>query len=317
MNNTETENADETNYYLWGILATVCASFFTVLGELLMKQAFSKKTSKCTLCSLNETWWFGFSLIILITTPIDMFALGIASASLIFPIGIACTIILNQVIAPRFFFKNIQLSKMDWFGTMLIVVGAIISSVFGDTNSNSYTKSELLALYRNNDFIIILSVMSVFAAAAFFCQCKKNKRIRFYSYVYIPAFFGGLQMISFKSLSELTLNALRDGEDSWNTVYPYIFIVTTLLLAFLQIISLNAGISRFSAISFFPAYNSAIMLIVVILGSIFFKEIESMQPVVFSIGLVLIICGVSLLSIKKEDLQSDLQSGLSNIELGE
>ena len=292
----------EEYFYLYGLVATACAAFFTVLGELLIKKSFNQTNTKFKCFKLNSTWWLGFSFIVFVTTPIDMFALGVASASLVFPVGVASTVVLNQIIAPIFFFKEEKLVVLDWVATFFIIAGAIVSSVFGDHTSHTYTVSELSGLYSNVIFIVVLIVLSgLFMLAMFVVSCRhRHWALLFGSCVYIPGYLGGLQTISFKSLAEITTNTFQGKSDDWdNSPYPYIFLGTTIVLAIAQIKSLNYGAEKFPATTFFPAYNAVIMVCVVVMGSVFFQEFGSLHPVAFPVGLVFIIGGVLTLSRTK------------------
>ena len=306
MNQTGVSDDSEEYFFLYGLLATTCAAFFTVIGELLIKKSFEESAvvGKCRCFGLNSTWWFGFSFIVLITTPIDMFALGVASASLVFPVGVASTVVLNQFIAPKFFFKEEKLGNLDWAATFFIITGAIVSSVFGDHASHTYTTKELLGLYYNWVFIVVIVVLSgLFLFSVIVISCLKgNKSLLLAACVYIPGYLGGLQTISFKSLAEITTNTVQGKSYDWdNSPYPYIFLTTTIVLAIGQIRSLNYGAAKFSAIIFFPAYNAVIMVCVVLLGSIFFEEFESLHPVAFPLGLFFIGGGVLTLARNKKN----------------
>lgn len=316
MNKTVVSDDSEEYFFLYGLLATTCAAFFTVIGELLIKKSFEESAvvGKCRCFGLNSTWWFGFSFIVLITTPIDMFALGVASASLVFPVGVASTVVLNQFIAPKFFFKEEKLGNLDWAATFFIIMGAIVSSVFGDHDSHTYTTEELLGLYSNWVFIVVGVVLSgLFMLAMFVVGCRQsNRSLLLGSCVYIPGYLGGLQTISFKSLAEITTNTVQGKSYDWdNSPYPYIFLTTTIVLAIGQIRSLNYGAAKFPATTFFPAYNAVIMVCVVLLGSIFFEEFESLHPVAFPLGLFFIGGGVlTLARAKKNKETSFIEEGV-------
>ena len=248
-------------------------------------------------------WWLGFFMLAILPTPLDLLSLGLASASLIFPFGVASTVVLGQIIAP-FFFKSERLGLWEWVGTAFVVIGALCTSLFGDHTSRTFTAQEILLLYGNPTFLVmfILSTVVFIAAVVLFhvptFKARIHPLVHFFSLVYIPSYLGGVQTISFKSFAEVSTNSVQGTSNEWATPWPYFFLFLVIALAGTQLKYMNVGAERFQATKFFPAYNACLMIMVVLLGSIFFEEFDALHPIAFPLGLLLIVGGIALLARK-------------------
>jgi hypothetical protein len=302
-------NDVEGDFWAFGLVATFFSSCGSVTGTLFMKMAFKKyenipvdQQRKCIGIPCTWRWWLGFVLLAILPTPLDAFSLGVASASLIFPFGVASTVVLGQIIAPRCFFKSERLGLWEWVGTFLVVLGAALSSAFGDHTSRKFTAAEIMLLWEDPTFLVLLllsTVIFVCAVVLFHvpaCKDKVPSLVLFFSLVYIPSYLGGVQTIMFKSFSEITTNTVQGTSNEWNTPWPYIFFMFVFVLAGLQLKYMNMGAERFQATKFFPAYNACLMICVVILGSIFFQEFGTLHPVAFPCGMVSIVGGIAFLA---------------------
>lgn len=303
------DGVDETYFWLYGLLCTIPGVCGSVSGTVLMKLAYKEfeelpvnQQRKVFGIPVSFKWLAGFLLLCILPTPLDILSLAFASASLIFPFGVSLTCILVQVVAPRFFKKE-TVGIGEWAGTFLVIIGAALSTAFGDHESRSYTGQEILHLYANPVFIGVFAFMAiifVMCMAVYHIPRLRNggvpPLVLFLALVYIPSFLGGMQTISLKSFSEVSANSVQGKGNEWTTWPPYLFILLVISLAILQLKYMNIGTERFEATRYFPTYNTVLMLVVVTNGAVFFQEYSTLHPVAFPIGILLISVGIGVLT---------------------
>jgi hypothetical protein len=255
--------------------------------------------------SSGNKWWLGFFLLVIAPLPMDFVALGLASASLVFPVGTAANVIVGQVIAPHYF-EGEKLGRREWAGTALIVLGATLTSAFGDHTDRTFTSDEILQLWGADLFLVMFIPLTVLfaitAALSYFekLRARLSNGVFFVCIVYIPSYMGGVQTIAFKSVSEMTANAVGsdDGVGEFDTWKPWLFVFIVIPLAVVQLKVINIGAEYFQATKFFPTYSAGLMIMVVIYGAAFFEEYDKLHPVAFPIGLLLLCVGIFMLAGK-------------------
>ena len=290
---------------------------FSIIGMLLMKMGFKDmgnlsaqeqsryKTGGIPICGNRggNKWWLGFFLLAVMPLPANFISLGLASASLVFPFGTAVTVLVGQVLAPRCF-EGEKLGRKEWIGTFFLCVGCGLTSAFGDHEARDFTGDEILALYGQTSFIALFIPLTILFVLSVIGSMKRvrdraPKYLYFSCIVYIPSYLGGVQTISFKSMSELTSTAATtDGVGEWGSWKPWMFLSIVIVLVIIQLKVVNIGAEVFQATKYFPAYNSGLMVMVVLYGAVFFQEHQALHPVAFPIGVVLLVIGMSLLAGK-------------------
>ena len=300
--------------WIVAIVLTVFSGTGTIVGTLMMKQAYkileqSESQRKFFGIPVNWHWFAGFMLVVVFPTPLDFIALGLASASLVFPIGVSTSVLMGQVLAPKFFFKTERLGRREWIGTFLIVSGAICVAAFGNKESKSYSAAKIKSLWGSSSFLALFLPLTILFAIALLMfhvndqPCNTDTKpaksrieikpvVVFLSVAFIPSYIGGVQTICFKAFSEITNNS---DVAEWLDVTPYLYIVAVVILAASQLKYMNMGAEQFQATKYFPAYNAGIMLTVSLFGAVFYEEYEALHPVGFPVGMLLILFGIACL----------------------
>ena len=329
------------NEYDWiiAVVLTIFSGTGTIVGTLMMKDAYKKledlpieKQRRIGGIPVTRSWVLGFLLVCVFPTPLDFLALGMASASLVFPVGVSTSVVMGQIIAPRFFFKNEKLGRREWFGTAGIVCGAVLVCAFGNRESTSYSSEKIKTLWGAPTFLALflpLTVLWIVCLLLFHAPKRIKKGIKptilFLCVAYIPSYIGGMQTICFKAFSEITNNG---NPKEWEDIAPYCYIIAVVALATSQLKYMNMGAERFQATKYFPAYNAGIMLTVSLFGAVFYEEYTALHPVGFPCGMVLIMSGIAVLSSKdptdsasvaameRRELASDTEKGETKAEEG-
>ena len=316
---TPSSAVDDIQQYYWifGCAAGGLGAIFSIMGMLLMKMGFKDmedlpaaeqqkyKIAGIPICGNTggNKWWFGFFLLAVMPLPMDFISLGLASASLVFPFGTAVTVLVGQVLAPMCF-DGEKLGRTEWVGTLFVVLGCGLTSAFGDHEARDFTGDEILALYGQTSFIamfIPLTVLFVVSVVGSLETMRKKvpKWAYFCFIVYIPSYLGGVQTISFKSMSELTSTAATtDGVGEWGSWKPWLFLGIVIPLVIVQLKVVNIGAEFFQATKYFPAYNSGLMVMVVLYGAVFFQEHKALHPIAFPAGVLCLCGGIALLAGK-------------------
>ena len=100
-------------------------------------------------------------------------------------------------------------------------------------------------------------------------------------------------------MSELTSTAATtDGVGEWGSWKPWLFLGIVIPLVIIQLKVVNIGAEFFQATKYFPAYNSGLMVMVVLYGAVFFQEHQALHPIAFPTGVVCLCFGIALLAGK-------------------
>jgi hypothetical protein len=310
-------NPIEKYYWIFGCAAGGLGAIFSIIGMLLMKMAFkdmenlpAKEQRKYKIGGIpicgnkgGNRWWLGFLLLAILPLPMDFVSLGLASASLVFPFGTAVTVLVGQVLAPMCF-DGEKLGRVEWVGTVFVIVGCSLTSAFGDHEARDFTGDEILELYGQPGFIsLVIPLSIVFIISVIGSLEPMRKKVPKWAYfcfiVYIPSYLGGVQTISFKSMSELTSTSVAtNGVGEWGSWKPWLFLGIVIPLVIIQLKVVNIGAEFFQATKYFPAYNSGLMVMVVLYGAVFFQEHQALHPVAFPIGVIFLCFGIGLLAGK-------------------
>eukprot|EP00943_MAST-04B_sp_MAST-4B-sp1_P006704 g6704.t1 len=318
--------------WLIGVLVTIVSALFSTIGLLMQKYAHMKEAElmkksggtkgyfKC--CGIPCNAWFvtGFIVLAFVPLPLDFIALSNAGQSLIIPVGTGMTIVWNQILSPLVLKE--KFSRQDAFATIIIVIGVLVSTLFGTHASPSYPASTLISFLGEPAFIML--VVFAFFSTAFALSILHVKKVqRYFSHEihllavgYAPAVFGSMQIMCFKVVGELnknTFEGIEVGEtnnvngtevkttkrllvnefESWKI---YTFLLLVILLAIYQFKYMNLGLSLHHAIKYLPIYNTFLLISSVVVGSIFFQEYETFHPIAFPIGCVLLVVGIRQLA---------------------
>ena len=127
------EALNGSNKWVYGVIAWVFACFLAAAGVLLQKYAHNREEAK--VASLRSpwykqpVWWLGFFMLVILPLPMNMAAMGLAPQSLLAPLQ-SCSLVFNAILASRFMGE--KLTQVDLISTGLMIVGASITTAFGN-----------------------------------------------------------------------------------------------------------------------------------------------------------------------------------------
>ena len=156
----------ESNMWMFGVMSSCGASFATAAGLIIQKKsqirnqelAAEDRPFQVGGFILAPLWVAGFLLIVLVPLPFNLMAVTWAAASLVAPLA-SVTLVLNQILAPALLGET--LGRTDIIGTVVIVSGVIMATIFGSHCESSYTAEDLLELYTRTPILIVGSACFV------------------------------------------------------------------------------------------------------------------------------------------------------------
>ena len=215
-------------------------------------------------------WWIiGFSLMLFVPIPFDFIAYKFASQSLIVPLGsmsIVFTLLFSQIITGE------MVSRREWGAVLIIITGCVVSTITGSHYQRVLNTELLLGLLEEAAFLSLLSCVIAMAIVCFLVTRLKPAegtwlhKIQPVCTAYMPAAFGGIQNIFFKSVTILT----ADPVDAFTHFPVYLCITVVITLAVLQLRWINKGLAQFKATLFLPCYNTSLILLSTALGRFVF-----------------------------------------------
>jgi uncharacterized membrane protein len=302
--------------YMWivGVFLAALASLISNLGvtlqKLLHNQTLEKGGDRSKYYK-HPLWWLGVSLVVLGSLA-DFAALSFSPQSMIAPLG-SLTLVSNVIFAP--YLLKERITRRDLVGTALIIGGCCVTVLFADHSSNEYTPSELFELFANRGYqvyCVIVAIMIV-GLRSYIHEGEKldmesteyEEKRKYMRFAY-PASAGvvGAQSVLFAKCTVELLTANFVFKSGNMFVYPQTWIILTLLgiTIFCQIKWLNEGLQQFDASYTVPVFQAFWILLSVISGLMFYKEIDGMNTIAkvfFFVGIIVTIYGVSMLSHRR------------------
>jgi hypothetical protein len=115
--------------------------------------------------------------------------------------------------------------------------------------------------------------------------------------------YGAVMQIVFKGTGELVGAAAFDSPALWVSA------VAIVPLATAQMAYLNVGMQVCNAVKFFPSYNASLIVLMTLTGMIYYEEYKQLKGakdwLCFCAGIVLVVCGVLLLTLRNSSEQPD------------
>lgn len=274
----------ESNMWIYGVISSIGASCATAGGLIIQKmaqmkfQALSEDERPYSVagCIFAPLWIIGFLLICLVPLPFNLMAVTFAAASLVAPLA-SVTLVLNQILAP--FALGETLSRADIVGTIVIVAGVVLATIFGSHCESSYTPDDLLMLYTRLPFLIAatFSVVSMCVALAVIKSWRTTmpEHISAHdmemlesgaptrvciAYAFIAGTMGALMQIVFKGTGELIGGAEFGHWALWMSI------ALVCIIGAAQMSYLNQGMAVCNAIVFFPTYNACFIVMTTLSG---------------------------------------------------
>ena len=257
--------------------------------------------------------------IYIVGNVLSFVAFAFASQSLVAPLG-ASGLASNVVFAPLINKEVVLIT--DYIGIVFIVLGSLVVLIVSPSNEKPYTVDELMQMYTEIPTILLLLTLAIASLAAYGLTWRKrtsqalsidedlilldpgkrkNQSVLIpISYTFLSAVSAALTTLLSKSLVEL-LNETFRGNNQFNTLLPYIFIVLVGVFALAQLYFINKGLQAFDALLVMPLFHAVWTLLTVLCGGVYFSDFSGLglgKILVFLIGVLLGLIGAVVLSLR-------------------
>lgn len=257
-------------------------------------------------------WWIG--LVGVLTGGVfDSMALGSAPLIDIAPLS-GITILLNSVMASYFLGEKIRVVEI--IATVMIFCGATMTSVFGARDVPPYSVPDLLDLLGRQSFTIYIAIIITLVVVALLTLRASSgtsieRSTAPFCWAVVAAGMGGIELILLKCVMEILTRTVLLGDDQFVHQGSYMLVGVFMVVAALQLYSLNLGLAVCDAIRLLPVYQSLLIVNAVSGGGAYFNEFvhfSARQWIIFPCGVFIVILGALLLGGTEGDISSSSTS---------
>ena len=315
-------------WFLIGIAVNICGSLLCNLGTNYMKNGHNlskrsrkynqQNTERPTVAMCSTDYWRLGLIMFIIGSIINFCSFAFAAQSLLACLGSVQFI--SNVFFARIILKE-RPSVHTYIATGVIVIGIIITVIFSNHKSETYTSKELISLY-DDTYLTFLVCVGVVLTIAELSYCYYTSRlessqslpftniIRPCSYSLVSATIGTQSILQSKCLAEIIKNNVIDNknmddnetqQDQSTFVDLYVYFVCVIFLIGISfwLYRLNNALKLFPGLIIIPLLQVFWTTSAIIQGGIYFKEFEGISRgrlTGFIVGMCVIFLGVFLLT---------------------
>lgn len=270
-----------------------------------------------------KSWvWRGGLFLVVVGSLADLFALSFAPQSLVTPLG-SLTLVSNVIYAPLFLNERVDLFAIA--STFVIIIGSVISVIYAPHQEADYTVEEIFGLFWGTGFMLfwtgVLGLLAIFLYIARKCELlehihgvesvlyRKYRPLHQFAYPSASGIVGAQSVLFAKCATSVVQKA---GVGVLSYLGFYMVFIMTFVCIFSQIKLLNDGLKRFDVVYEVPIFQAFWILFSVLTGMALYKEHQVMtsdELGVFSIGVLITLTGVIMLSYRKPSATGTTPSG--------
>lgn len=282
----------------------------------MQKLSLMKKSRGEPARRYRAIWVLGF-LGIVVGAIGDFSALSLASQSVVAPLG-SWTLAANMVVAPLIVGE--KPAQREVLATLVIIAGCALSVLFANHKTTIYSTQYLLHLYvtpKGSLYfgvvagVIVVSLLVIRYAERLEVLRGEDERTahKWYTaapvigYPFISGVAGAQTVVCAKSVVEMLTDLLVHQRSHREMLFAepgtYAVLALMVLAIVLQIYWLNVGMARYSVVRVLPVFQATWVAGGAIGGGVFYNEFASfsaLQGTMFTVGLLVTMAGVSLLS---------------------
>lgn len=246
-------------------------------------------------------------------------------------------------------------TQLFLFGTVLVLIGAVLIATYGAIPEPTHSLDELLVLLGRPAFLSWLAVtfLIVLVTIAFLHVAKTNmfigartktplfqnptpededelvrahydsprmRLIRGLLYGLINGVLAAHSLLIAKSAVELLVCTFFDGNNQFNRWQSWMVLLSVGTLALVQLYYMNCGLKICSTVVLYPFCFCVYNVVVILDGLIYFHQEARLSPlsaVLISLGTVILLVGVLLLSLKLNGEDDGMNGAASSSILDE
>lgn len=208
-------------------------------------------------------------------------------------------------------------TRRTGLGTLLVVIGAILISLFSALPEPSHTLDQLLNLLVVKGFLIWMSLtlflvlvitISTFVLARIVPPHRRAtpraRLIRGMSYGLISGILSAHALLLAKSAVELLVRTVVDRKNQFDRPEAWVLLLLFLFLALTQLYYLHHGLKLVSTSILYPFVFCIYNIIAILDGLIYFRQTDRLSPLhsgLIALGTVVLLTGVLALSWRLSD----------------
>ncbi|CEO97327.1 unnamed protein product (mitochondrion) [Plasmodiophora brassicae] len=330
-------DANDDNVWVYGAVLNLFGSVAINFGTNVMKLGHAKNDELVADGGAPKKWyksttWLTGTAFFSIGNVVNFISFGFAAQSLLSALS-SIQFVTNVIFAS--YLHHERITKRVLLGTFWIVLGNCFIVVFAHSDTPEYSADQLLELYVRDSYIIYICCLFVglLAMQALYMNVSGTLRNKTWDissnqtrsssikrHLYLPvlyalvsAMIGTQSVMLAKSASILIRTSIADSNQLNGPAIYVVLSFWAITMAF-WLHRMNSALRSYDGILIIPLLQVAWILFSIIGGGIYFCEFddfEAVEAVGFSIGLVMIVAGVYVLSSGKAAVQ---RSGL--LELG-
>jgi len=257
----------------------------------------------------NNAWYYPLGLLCtaVIDPAFDVSAYSFAAQSIIAPMG-GMVVVWNIAIAPYTLGEALTRSRVA--GAVLIIVGTLFVGLAGNHEDTKRSVDEYLALFARGEAVLYYVLLTLWCAV---CGYYWRHGSPFVSGFYVGAFGGSLagNMFTTKAVVEM-IKCITTGDQTdpcdqtscaynpFFTVWPYFFMLVSLVFACVSLWMLAVGLRTFEALYMITVFEGFMIISGSISGNIVMNEKEG-QPTwrlcVYAMAIGVILVGLYILCV--------------------
>eukprot|EP00744_Colponema_vietnamica_P007856 GILI01011260.1.p1 GENE.GILI01011260.1~~GILI01011260.1.p1 ORF type:complete len:505 (-),score=119.57 GILI01011260.1:388-1902(-) len=299
----------------WQIGLGVCivSNLIITFGLNLIKLSRRQKQFKVANPTTIKAVWYVGTLLFTFGNIFQFFGLGLASMTLV-----ACTG--NLSVVGNIFFSVVILREPLTVGVslsgLLVLAGFIVSVIYSDLESSSYTWNDILQNSLSTEYIVYSFFSAIFVVLAIIVYYWLSFRVacipgfnnvkaravisgvRFFSFTVGACLISVNSLVLAKAISELLYSTLK-GDNQFMAGFTYIILFGWVVTAYFWLWQIDTGLRLFASLFYLPIVQCVWTLGATINGGLYFMEfrrMSSLQVGIYSLGVIISLAGVASLS---------------------
>ena len=320
---------------VWYVGVTLCiaSNALSPLGYILQKRSAQQRRSAGGGGgggALSSQWLFGCGLVLL-SILLGFVSSAFTAQSILAPLS-SISLIVNMVASALLLGEKV--TRLNLLSAVLIVVGSVLSVVFGDHSDSVYTNAGLISNFRSVAAILYTSLSAAFcllvylllrlqlwhshAAASTERGSRQNsvRRDMLHALLFcVLAGASGAQSDLFGKMVVELISSSAQGDQQLLSPYPYLYLAAMLAFAAIQIHFLSHGLVLSDALFCLPFYQCVEILTSTVGAALLFGELDgssTKQLLAFIAGLVSLLAGVAVMTLRDYSGANDGSDAVSS-----
>ena len=313
-------------------VALCCASnVLSPLGYVLQKRAGRRRSAASVeeeeqagetaseqprLRSPSSQWLLGCCLV-LVSIVLGFLSSAFTAQSILAPLS-SFSLIVNMAASALLLGERV--TRLNLLSALLIVVGSVLSVVFGDHSDSAYTNSGLISSFHTVGAILyaclsatlclviyaalrvppLLSQPATATTGTRKLHSAKRDMLHALLYCVLAGAAGAQSDLLGKMVVELISSSIQ-GDQQLLSPYPYLYIVAMIAFTAFQVHFLSHGLVLSDALYCLPLYECVAILTSTVGAAILFGELDdssTKQRLAFAAGLLSLLAGVAVTTIR-------------------